>query len=308
MNIRSYEAVIHWALYMHRSVFRLAAVASSAAIFLVASPVFAKPIIGTVSPVSATAGTSLTLSASVSSGIPIQSCNLYVDLADVGEMTVSGSTASKSYTFPFGGSRIAFVFCRDTGSGMSAGANTAIWVTGATETEAPLSVYEPEMTPEPISEPVASKLVKLICPEGADVNDPCKAVYYIDADGKRHAFPNSRVFYSWYENFDAVVEVDQATLATHSLGRNVRYRPGERMVKFTTDQKVYAVSAHGELRWVKTEEVAVSLYGSDWNTKIDDISDAFYTDYSLGEDILSEQSFSPTAVMNSIVEIDADIR
>lgn len=295
---------------------RIATLFTGAAMLSFALPVFAKPVISTVSPGTASAGIPVTLTATVSSAVSIASCHLYVDLADVGAMDVAGNIASKSFTFPYGGARIAFVFCRDTSSGMSSGANTSIWVTGATETEAPLSGSEPTPTPVPIMAPVAVvgstssslRLIKLACPAEADINDPCKAVYYIDADGARHAFPNSRIFFSWYTNFDGVTEVDQAELSGHALGRNVRYRPGERLVKFMTDPKVYAVGARGELHWVETEEVATALYGADWNTKVDDISDAFHSDYAFGSAVATPTDFSPSEELNVIESIDANIR
>lgn len=147
-------------------------------------------------------------------------------------------------------------------------------------------------------------LVKAACASGAKVDDPCKAVYYIGADGKRHAYPNSRVYFSWYQDFNAVRVVSASTLSSYPLGANVTYRPGERMVKFTTDPKVYAVSDGGVLRWVKTEELATSLYGSAWNTKIDDISDAFYTNYVFGAEVVSSTDFSPSKEMEGSATFD----
>lgn len=111
------------------------------------------------------------------------------------------------------------------------------------------------------------------------------AVYYCGRDGKRHAFPNQRIHASWYADFNGVATVSDATLASISLGANVTYRPGVRMIKIQTDPKVYAVAKGGELRWVQTQESATALYGADWNTKIDDISDAFFTDYTIGDPV-----------------------
>lgn len=286
------------------------AVLSGAAVLAGAMPALAAPTIGSVSPVSASANTPVILSASVQSQAPIQSCNLYVDLEDVGEMTVTAGTASKSYTFPFGGSRIAFVFCRDTSGGIAAGPNTAIWVTGPLQNEPPLS-GSPQPTPEPEPEPepepadeATRRLIKLGCPEAAGADDPCRAVYYVGRDGRRHAFPNSRVFFTWYQNFDTVQEVSLTELASYPLGSNVTYRPGSRMVKFTTLNKVYAVERNGALRWVKTEDIAVSLYGQDWNTKIDDIGDVFYNDYTFGPDIDMASQYSVSAQLEANVTID----
>lgn len=111
------------------------------------------------------------------------------------------------------------------------------------------------------------------------------AVYYIGADGRRHAFPNDRVFFSWYSSFDSVRTVSASNLASIPLGANVTYKPGVKMAKFTTDPKVYAIDTNRALRWIKTETAATALYGSSWNRQIDDIADTFYTDYTFGADI-----------------------
>ncbi len=296
---------------------------SSALLFPMAT--FAAPSISGVTPTTANANSPVNFSASVNSAVPIQYCNLYVDLADVGAMTVTGGVASKSHTFTSGGSRIAFVFCRDTSGGMAAGPNTAIWVEGAIQSAPPLSSPTPTPTPTPTPAPTPApapapaptpapapapltgtpqspdsfKLFKTVCPENVGTDHPCKAVYYIGRDGKRHAFPNSRVYFTWYQNFDTVEEVSLEKLSSFGLGRNVTYRPGVRMVKFTTDPKVYAVSRSGELHWVKTEAAAVSLYGSDWNKKIDDISDVFFTNYMFGTDINIASDYSVTNEINT---------
>ena len=167
--------------------------------------------------------------------------------------------------------------------------------------EVPVPAPEPTPMPSLASEEAYTgtiterSLIKLVCPSDATADHPCKAVYYIGADGKRHAFPNSKVFFTWYENFDSVKAVTSERLGAYALGANVTYRPGARMVKFTTDLKVYAVARGGILRWVASEELATALYGSSWNTKIDDIPDTFYTNYTFGTEIGSESDFNPTA-------------
>lgn len=149
-----------------------------------------------------------------------------------------------------------------------------------------------------IGVPVQS-LVKLP-DDGNPATQMDSAVYYIGTDGKRHAFPNNKVYGSWYPNFDGVQVVNQSQLASIPLGSNVTYKPADRMVKFTTDPKTYAVGKGGVLRWVKTESAAVSLYGSTWNTKIDDINDAFYTNYTFGPDVTGLADFNPATVESSV--------
>jgi hypothetical protein len=271
---------------------------------LVSQPASAAgPVVGAVSPISATAGVPVVFTASVSSGSGIKSCNLHVDLEDMGAMDISGNTASKSYTFSAGGSRIAFVFCRDNSGGMASGPNTSIWVQGATVDSAPLTSSQPSSGQDsqvpPAAEPAASpsvpairRLVKLECADGAEVDDPCRAVYYVGTDSKRHAYPNSKVFFSWYADFGSVETVGQEVMSLYPLGKNVTYRPGVRMVKFTTLAKVYAVGQGGLLRWITSEEAATALYGKEWNTKIDDLPDTVYADYSFGTDISSSADYS----------------
>jgi hypothetical protein len=101
-----------------------------------------------------------------------------------------------------------------------------------------------------------------------------------------------------------VVEVSATDVAALQLGHNVTYHPGVRMVKFITDNKVYAVDKGAVLRWVTTESVATALYGTDWNKKIDDISDAFVGNYTKGLEIDSSNDYSPTSAMNSTKTID----
>jgi len=134
------------------------------------------------------------------------------------------------------------------------------------------------------SEPEAREgsLIKLSCPSHTTADDPCKAVYLYGSDGKRHAFPNEKVFFTWYDHFDAVVNVSAEFLSALPLGKNVTYHPGTKMVKFASVPTVYAVEKGGVLRAIASEAVAAALYGSNWNKKVDDISDAFFGNYTFG--------------------------
>lgn len=170
-------------------------------------------------------------------------------------------------------------------------------------------VAEEPIVEEPVAEEMAAEvepgnLVKLECVGETDVNDPCRAVYYYAADGKRHAFPNERVFFTWFEDFDSVVEVSSDFLSDLSLGANVTYHPGTRMVKFQSVRTVYAVEAWGVLRAIVSEEVASAIYGADWNQQIDDISDAFYGNYDFGEQIAAVEDYDVEAAQTSAASLD----
>lgn len=160
-----------------------------------------------------------------------------------------------------------------------------------TEEETTEETVEEETEETEETEAQTSTLIKIVCEEEAAANDPCKAVYYYGDDGKRHAFPNERVFFTWYEDFDDVQEVSAEFMASIQLGANVTYRPGVKMVKFQSVNTVYAVSAPAQLRPIASESVAEELYGSEWNTHIDDIPDVFIGNYSFGEEIESAQDY-----------------
>ncbi len=108
-------------------------------------------------------------------------------------------------------------------------------------------------------------------------------VYYCGADGKRYGFPNERVYFSWYVNFNGVQTLTDEGLAAIPLGGNVTYRPGTKLVKVESLPNVYAIEKGGVLRWIKTPAEAVALYGKTWNKNVDDVSDAYFINYTVGE-------------------------
>ncbi len=150
-------------------------------------------------------------------------------------------------------------------------------------------------------------LIKLACPNGAGAFHPCKSVYFYGHDGKRHAFSNEKVYFSWYQDFSNVRTISAGEMASFPLGRNVTYRPGSKLVKFLTDPKLYVVGLGGELRWVVSEAAAAELYGPDWNRKTDDINDVFYSDYRFGTSVASVKDFSASAELAATSTIDDDL-
>jgi hypothetical protein len=126
-----------------------------------------------------------------------------------------------------------------------------------------------------------------LCTAGSLIKGSMPAVYYCGADGKRYVFVNDKAFFSWFTDFSGVQTVSDETLASITIGGNITYRPGAKMVKIVSDPKVYAVARGGVLRWVSTEALASSLYGSTWNTMIDDVADSFFVNYTIGDPISS---------------------
>lgn len=125
------------------------------------------------------------------------------------------------------------------------------------------------------------------------VKGSTSAVYYYASNGKRYVFPNDKTYKTWFKDFSSVTQITDAELASMQIGGNITYRPGIKMVKIQSDPKVYAVGKGGTLRWVKTENAAMQLYGENWNQKIDDVSDAFFVNYQIGAPIESASDFEP---------------
>ncbi|TAK05711.1 SGNH/GDSL hydrolase family protein [Patescibacteria group bacterium] len=126
------------------------------------------------------------------------------------------------------------------------------------------------------------------------------AVYYVGTDGKRHAFPNEQVYFTWYADFSGIRIVSTVDLATIPLGANVTYKPGARPVKFLTDPKVYAVASGGILRWITSELIAATIYGVDWNRMVDDVNDILFGNYAFGSDIISPADYDPATAAASV--------
>ena len=137
-------------------------------------------------------------------------------------------------------------------------------------------------------------------------SDANAAVYYFGSDGKRYVFPSERTYFTWYADFSAVKTISSGALAAIPLGGNVTYKPGVKMLKVVSDPKVYAVSKNGILRAIGSEAVASALYGPTWNKQIDDLADAFFVNYKVGEPIASAAGYDKDALKTGVPTINID--
>jgi plastocyanin len=132
------------------------------------------------------------------------------------------------------------------------------------------------------------------------------AVYYMGADGLRYVFPNQKTYDTWYDNFDNVKFISDSDLGKIGIGGNATYRPGVRMIKIESDNRTYAVAQGGILRHVSSEDVAVGLYGADWNQMIDDVPDGFFTNYTIGDEVAISEDFDPAGETAAVASINVD--
>ena len=112
-----------------------------------------------------------------------------------------------------------------------------------------------------------------------------KTVYSIGWDGKRYPFPNEKVYRTWFRDFSRIKEVSVGVIGGYALGKPVLYRPGTRLIKIQSDPKVYAVSPFGMLHPIKTEELAIQLYGNNWAKRVDDVDVVWFDQYRIGDEI-----------------------
>lgn len=119
--------------------------------------------------------------------------------------------------------------------------------------------------------------------------------WYSNATRRRHAFPNMNTFYTWFtpNDFFRVNNITDAELAALPLGPSITYRPATRLMKITTDPKVYVVESGNTIRWIETEAVAIAMYGPHWQQFIDDVPDAFFVNYTTGRPIATPTAFAP---------------
>ncbi len=132
-------------------------------------------------------------------------------------------------------------------------------------------------------------------------------LYYLGSDGRRYVFPNEKTFFSWYPDFSQVKSISDLQLANLPLGNsNVTYRPGRKLIKITTDPRVYVVDRGGILRHVLTEELAETLYGTNWRSEVEDVPDVMFANYTEGPPIAQSNQYIPSDVMTLTTRIDQE--
>ncbi len=188
------------------------------------------------------------------------------------------------------------------GSTTSSSGRSSSPSTPSTDTEDEVTVEEEEtvaLNPEdPVAELYPDKTeTEAALPVSVDIGSLVKladspAVYFVGGDGTRHPFANAHIYFTWYDDFSGVETISSEDMASLPMGEAVRVRPGTWLIKIQSDPKVYAIEPGGDLRWIETEEVALTLYGSNWNRRIIDVEPIYFTRYQVGDPI-SEAKLHP---------------
>jgi len=280
-------------------------------LFLSVSPVLAAdttgPEVSTVSPLSAVYTVPQTYSVTATDPSGVTACTLIVSSIYETEMTYNEESDLWEVEYTFNTERSANSIrarCTDALGNETTGDSKIISVE-----DAPIATSEVDATEWTAGELTAASpvLIKLVCPGGEEITHPCRTVYFLDNEGLRHAFPNEKVYFTWYDDYSDLHLVSDDVMSSFSLGRNITYHPGTKLVKYQTVRTVYAVERYSLLRPIASEEVAIELYGEDWNQQIDDISEAFYANYSYGETIDESSDFDVDAQQESVSSINDNL-
>lgn len=135
-----------------------------------------------------------------------------------------------------------------------------------------------------------------------------QTVYWYANDGKRYVFPNAATYFTWFPSFDNVQNISDSELFAIPLAGNVTYRPGAKLVKVTTDPKVYAVARGGVLRHVTSEYLATQFFGSNWASKVQDVPDEFFVNYTVGSPIYNTSDYNVSNEYNGVFNPNDSLR
>lgn len=110
-------------------------------------------------------------------------------------------------------------------------------------------------------------------------------IYFVDSDNIKHEYPDTHTWESYFkDDFSKVETVSKQELNNYLTGDDVPHKIGS-LIKITSSPKVYKVTENKILRWIIDENVATRLFGNAWNKLVRDISEIFFKDYTIGENI-----------------------
>ena len=111
-------------------------------------------------------------------------------------------------------------------------------------------------------------------------------VYYVEG-ATRRPFLDAQTFFTYADNFDAVIDTSDAYLANYTIGTPMMPKAGTVLVKVVSVNKVYALEADNTLRWITSEAIATSLYGSHWADYVIDVPVTAWGHFTIGDDVSS---------------------
>lgn len=233
-----------------------------------------------------------------SSNVPLGGVNVSMRVSEQ-DISMDAETAvtdgSGSATFFLRSAKIKTGFVSVLAGGRALDARPAIsflpaFVLGSTVTPTPTPRPAPYQPGEVIP---AGTLIKLPDDGNASTQQDT-TVYFVSSNGTRHPFTHERIYFTWYKNFSYVQIASPEALANLPLGEPVPFRAGSRLLKFESDPKVYALAATKQIRWIVSEAVATTVYGSAWATLVEEFPASERALFAEGASIERYGDFDPT--------------
>jgi len=129
-------------------------------------------------------------------------------------------------------------------------------------------------------------------------------IYYIDEDMVRHPFWDANSFFTYADSWNDVVWVTDATLPTMTLGSPMLPKENVVLVKIQSDPKVYAIDSDNTLRWVPSEIIANTLYGTGWADYVIDLEATIFARYSVGENMTGSENINGSIMKTRFELVD----
>ncbi len=299
---------------MKKSIFVLAALVVLAPFTFGKNAWAAGPMVGAVAPLTATYTVPQQFYVTASDSAGVVFCTLVISSIYETPMTLNVALNRYEATYTFTTERTANSIrakCTNGAGDVTTGPAKIVSVSEVvltpTDGSASVEVDATDWTRDAVIA-VSPVLIKTPCPGGEDFTHPCRTVYFLDKWGGRHAFPNEKVYFTWYNDWSNIHVISSTMMASYTLGPNVVYKPGVKMVKFPSLNTVYAVARYGILRPIDSEAVASALYGANWNKQIDDVSEAFYKNYNFGELVHVASDFHVDVERGAVVSINDNLQ
>jgi len=140
------------------------------------------------------------------------------------------------------------------------------------------------------------------------------AVYYISGDSKSYSFPNEKIYFSWFNNFDYVQNVNSSELEKYEYKGSIKYKPQNyknldyvlidgTLVKQINELGIFYIQDGNKRVFTNIATLEANGFQAD-NAIIADISDYpwGYTISRAEEDLLDNSKF----IEPLIIEIDSD--
>lgn len=133
--------------------------------------------------------------------------------------------------------------------------------------------------------------------EGAIVKTSGSSKLYSLVGDTVSYIPNTVVYASWFSGTTTpVVTISREELASYEDVGSLGLKPGT-LLSIDDSYRVYVVGSDGYLHWIVTSEIAIDLFGTNWNANIVSVTSKDVLDYGRGLPIESANDMAKTVMI-----------